>query len=88
MAKAIAIIADVNAHDPNPTKLRITLAVAGKPDVGDTFESFKTETLVLVDATENAQQLNAAVLAKVKEDALTKFGVTLIDADITTTKFT
>ena len=85
MPKAIAIIVNVT-EGPTSANLKLTTAVAVRPVAAETFAPLTFESNVLVTGTENAQQLNTVILTQVKADALTR-GVTLLDADVTTTKF-
>ena len=85
MPKAIAIIVSAS-EGSDDGHIKLTTAVAIRPVNADSIPT-SFESFVEVLGTENAQQLNSAILSKVKADALAKAGITLADADITTTKF-
>jgi hypothetical protein len=84
MPKAIATIADVNTYDTsNPGKFTLTIAACG---ITSASVNFKKEVYVVLDGTENPQQINTAIANAIIAYAAT-VGMTLTTSDISSPKF-
>lgn len=84
MAKAVAVIIDNSYNtDTGAVDLFVGVIIRDAPNIGG---GTRLNVIVPIQGTENPLQINNAIRDKVKADALA-IGVTLLDTDITSTKF-
>lgn len=87
MPKAVAVIADNRYnYDTGLIDLVIAVIVRDVPTNIIAAGGIRMDTNVSINGTENPTQINNAIRDKVKTDAAL-FGITLADADISSTKF-
>ncbi len=86
MAKAVGIFAG-NNYDDATGKIALAVTVAVRDTGVAVNPGFQFDALVYLMGTENPTQITGLVNTKIKSEVLARAGITLVDIDITTTKF-